>query len=146
MHARDWLRENGYGDIAGLIDEVMADLEAHGSKQRRNWWEVLAGGVNGRPLRCLGTGVSGATGRAAAAGQALEPERNQPQPEGASSRPAPRPMEALSLTRTASHYGDTNHKWGIWRAGEFTRGNTPRLFRLALAVAMSTRAVGWVGA
>ncbi|MGH3976577.1 MAG: hypothetical protein ACRDS9_25155 [Pseudonocardiaceae bacterium] len=50
MTSRDWLRENGYEDVAGLIDVVMADLEARGSKQRRNWWDVLAGGVNGKPL------------------------------------------------------------------------------------------------
>jgi hypothetical protein len=50
MTARDWLRENGYEDVAGLIDEVIAELESRGSKQRRNWWDVLAGGVNGRPL------------------------------------------------------------------------------------------------
>ncbi len=50
MNARDWLRENGYEDIVSLIDEVMADLETRGSKQRRNWWDVLAGGVSGRPI------------------------------------------------------------------------------------------------
>lgn len=45
MTARDWLRENGYEDVAGLIDVVMADLEARGSKQRRNRRDALAGGV-----------------------------------------------------------------------------------------------------
>ena len=50
MNARDWLRENGYEDVAGLIDVVMAELETRGSKQRRNWWDVLAGGATGGHL------------------------------------------------------------------------------------------------
>ncbi len=50
MTAQHWLRENGYEDVGRLIDEVMAEFKAHGSKQRRNWWDVLAGDVNGKPL------------------------------------------------------------------------------------------------
>jgi hypothetical protein len=50
MTARDWLRANGYEDVAALIDQVMAEIAATGSKQRRNWWDVLAGGTNGNPL------------------------------------------------------------------------------------------------
>lgn len=49
MTARDWLRRNGYEDVVELIDEVMAALEARNSKERRNWWAVLAGGRDGRP-------------------------------------------------------------------------------------------------
>jgi hypothetical protein len=54
MTARDWLKENGYDDIVALIDEVLADLKAKGSKERRNWWEILAGGRNGKPLKVAG--------------------------------------------------------------------------------------------
>jgi hypothetical protein len=50
MTARDWLRDNGYEDVAALIDEVMAEMKARGSKQRRNWWDVLAGGGGGKPI------------------------------------------------------------------------------------------------
>ena len=50
MTARDWFRENGYGDVADLIDGVMSELKAHGSKERRNWWDVLAGGKDGKPI------------------------------------------------------------------------------------------------
>lgn len=50
MIARDWLRKNGYEDVAELIDEVLAELRAKGSKQRRNWWDVLAGGDGGKPI------------------------------------------------------------------------------------------------
>jgi hypothetical protein len=50
MTARDWLETNGYQDIVALIDEVMAELRARGSKQRRNWWDVLAGGPGGKPI------------------------------------------------------------------------------------------------
>ena len=46
---RGWLRQNGYEDVVELIDEVVATLAARGSKERRNWWDVLAGGKDGRP-------------------------------------------------------------------------------------------------
>lgn len=49
MTTRDWLQQNGYEDVVELIDEVMAELAARGSKERRNWWDVLAGGRNGKP-------------------------------------------------------------------------------------------------
>jgi hypothetical protein len=45
---RDWLRENGYEDVAELIDEAMAKMTARGSKQRRNWWDILSGGPTGK--------------------------------------------------------------------------------------------------
>ena len=48
MTARDWLIENGYKDIAKLSDEVMAELKERGSKQRRNWWVILAGDKRGQ--------------------------------------------------------------------------------------------------
>jgi hypothetical protein len=47
--ARVWLRENGYGDVADLIDEVMEGHKADGRGTRRGWWETLAGGKDGRP-------------------------------------------------------------------------------------------------
>jgi hypothetical protein len=54
MTARDWLRENRYQDIANLIDEVTAECKGRGSRERRNWWDVLAGGTGGRP--CIVSG------------------------------------------------------------------------------------------
>lgn len=54
MTTRDWLRQNGYDDIADLIDEAMADMQRNGSKQRRNWWDVLAGGKDGTPITVSG--------------------------------------------------------------------------------------------
>ena len=51
MTCRDWLRANNYEDIVDLIDRAMASMVARGSKQRRNWWEVLAGGKNGKPAK-----------------------------------------------------------------------------------------------
>jgi hypothetical protein len=47
--ARAWLRENGYADIADLIDALLAKWKAEGKRTRRNWWETLAGGKNGQP-------------------------------------------------------------------------------------------------
>ena len=49
--ARKWLRENGYADIAAMIDEIMDEWKASGKKTRRNWWEMLAGDSQGRPRR-----------------------------------------------------------------------------------------------
>jgi hypothetical protein len=43
-----------YEDVAALIDEVIADLAARGSKERRNWWDVLAGGKDGAPIVVAG--------------------------------------------------------------------------------------------
>jgi hypothetical protein len=39
---------NGYEDVAKLIDDVLLDLKSKGSKERRSWWEVLSGGVDGK--------------------------------------------------------------------------------------------------
>ena len=47
MTARDWLSQNGYEDVATLIDEVLAELKAKGSKERRNWWDILSGDCHG---------------------------------------------------------------------------------------------------
>lgn len=49
MNARQWLRANGYDDIADMIDEVMSEWQAAGKKTRRNWWDILAGRKNGKP-------------------------------------------------------------------------------------------------
>jgi hypothetical protein len=48
MTCRQWLRENNYEDVVALIDEAMAKISDRGSKQRRNWWEILAGGSGGK--------------------------------------------------------------------------------------------------
>ncbi len=47
--ARYWLRSNGYEDIAEMIDEIIEGWKISGKKTRRNWWEILSGGVNGKP-------------------------------------------------------------------------------------------------
>lgn len=48
IKCKDWLRTD-YADVVELIDQAEATSLARGSKQRRNWWEVLAGGKDGRP-------------------------------------------------------------------------------------------------
>jgi hypothetical protein len=50
LNCRQWLRANGYEDIDDRIDQALTKSSARGSKQRRSWWEVLAGGPDGRPL------------------------------------------------------------------------------------------------
>lgn len=52
--ARTWLARNGYEDYATLIDEVMAEWKAKGSKERKDWWLVMSGGTTGKPLRISG--------------------------------------------------------------------------------------------
>lgn len=52
--ARAWLARNGYEDYAELIDEVMAEWKAKGSKERRDWWEKMSGGINGKPCVIAG--------------------------------------------------------------------------------------------
>lgn len=47
--ARDWLAENGYPEIAEMIDEIQAEWKETGKHTRRNWWDVLSGGKNGLP-------------------------------------------------------------------------------------------------
>jgi hypothetical protein len=49
QRVREWLRENGYNDIADSIDSLISKWKKDGKKTRRNWWEVLAGGKNGEP-------------------------------------------------------------------------------------------------
>lgn len=55
MTCRDWLRANAYEDVVALIDRAMTKMAARGSKQRRNWWDILSGGPDGRP--CVREGV-----------------------------------------------------------------------------------------
>lgn len=54
MTTRAWLLANGYHSVVELIDQVMATLKAKGSKERRNWWDVLSGGVDGAPTFVAG--------------------------------------------------------------------------------------------
>lgn len=55
MTCRDWLSKNGYEDVVALVDKAMAKMTARGSKQRRNWWDILSGGKDGKP--CVREGV-----------------------------------------------------------------------------------------
>jgi hypothetical protein len=52
--ARVWLRENGYDDVAEMIDAFVQGWEAEGKSTRRNWWDTLAGGADGRPYTVEG--------------------------------------------------------------------------------------------
>ena len=49
ISVRKWLIQNNYDDIALLIDIVLERWKVKGTKTRRNWWDVLAGGNNGKP-------------------------------------------------------------------------------------------------
>lgn len=51
---RTWLVENGYPEIAEMIDEIQEEWKKTGKHTRRNWWEVLAGGKNGTPRTIYG--------------------------------------------------------------------------------------------
>lgn len=51
---RVWLKENGYSEVAQLIDDVQAEWKQTQKHTRRNWWEVLSGGKNGSPRTIYG--------------------------------------------------------------------------------------------
>ena len=53
MTVRRWLRANGYGDVADTIDDIVAEFKAKGSKERRNWADVLCGN-QGKPVTIAG--------------------------------------------------------------------------------------------
>jgi hypothetical protein len=40
---------NGYDDIADMIDEIISEFAESGNRTRRNWWDILAGGKEGKP-------------------------------------------------------------------------------------------------
>ena len=46
---RQWLQENDYADVLGIIDAVIERWAKQGLKTRRNWWDILAGHENGNP-------------------------------------------------------------------------------------------------
>lgn len=50
MIIRRWLRENNYAEELALVDTVEAEFDAEGSGERRNWWDVFAGGKDGVPI------------------------------------------------------------------------------------------------
>ncbi len=52
--ARQWLRDNGYADVAAEIDEVISSWREAGKTTRRDWWETLAGRRDGSPRRAGG--------------------------------------------------------------------------------------------
>lgn len=49
ISVRNWLVQNNYEDVAALVDTVMDGWKVKGTKTRRSWWDVLAGGKNGKP-------------------------------------------------------------------------------------------------
>lgn len=51
---RHWLIENNYEDVAEIIDGIIDYWQKNGNGTRRNWWDKLAGGKNGVPLKVNG--------------------------------------------------------------------------------------------
>ena len=49
MTCRRWLSENGYEDVLGKIDLAIQRIQVKGSRQRRNWWDILSGDAAGNP-------------------------------------------------------------------------------------------------
>jgi hypothetical protein len=47
--ALKWLHDNGHDEILVQIKAVIAAKKASKKKTRRNWWDVLAGTLDGRP-------------------------------------------------------------------------------------------------
>jgi hypothetical protein len=53
MVSKSWLLTD-YADAVALIDRIEAENRAAGKKTRRNWWDTLAGGIDGRPYTVNG--------------------------------------------------------------------------------------------
>lgn len=51
---RSWLTRNNYLDVRKIIDEIIEEWKIQGNKQRRNWWDILAGDKNGHPRKIAG--------------------------------------------------------------------------------------------
>lgn len=51
---RAWLEENGYPEVAKMIDDIQMEWKKAGKHTRRNWWEVLSGAKNGIPRTIYG--------------------------------------------------------------------------------------------
>ena len=49
VSCREWLRLNGYEDVADSIDALTRKWRYEGRKTRRDWWLVLAGTREGAP-------------------------------------------------------------------------------------------------
>jgi hypothetical protein len=47
VNAREWLKENGYSDIADMINAYIAHIKSLGSGERRNYWDLLVGRKDG---------------------------------------------------------------------------------------------------
>ena len=45
---RSWLEENGYHDVAKLIEDALEQWEHDGVRTRRNWWDILCGDRDGK--------------------------------------------------------------------------------------------------
>jgi hypothetical protein len=46
---KKWLMPD-YPDVVRIINRAEGQWKASGSRERRNWWEVLAGGIDGNPI------------------------------------------------------------------------------------------------
>jgi hypothetical protein len=49
MTCREWLLQNEYEDVFALTEKAIALIKAKSKKSRRDWWDTLAGGVDGKP-------------------------------------------------------------------------------------------------
>lgn len=52
--AREWLSTNDYPDVLRKIARVTEKWAKAGKKTRRNWWDVLAGTEDGKPITIEG--------------------------------------------------------------------------------------------
>ncbi len=51
---RRWLSNNGYHETVKKIDEIENKWKETGKHTRRNWWDILSGGKNGKPCIIYG--------------------------------------------------------------------------------------------
>src|ERR1044072_901091 len=57
MVIRKFVQTYQYDEELALVNKVEAELKASGSKERRNWWDVFAGGKDGGSISVNGHAV-----------------------------------------------------------------------------------------
>jgi len=94
VSVKSWLAEKGFKDVLEMIEAQETAWAEQGKKTRRNWWDVLAGGKNGKARNIGGiefpvlAAAQERMNRAVTANALNEP---LPAPEVEAAREAPEP-------------------------------------------------------
>ena len=103
MTVRVWLRANGYNDVAEAIDDILAEFKGKGSRERRNWADVLCGN-KGKPVTIAGRTFPMLASAQVSRGLPVSPERDSAEPRRGVSRCSKvRPVGKPASARNSDH-------------------------------------------